>query len=273
MAEFFNNIGTYLQEYGLRIAFAACVVIVGALLTVLLSFVLKKILYKTKLDDAGVSFIVALFKIVMAVIIILFCASALDLSTSSLIVSLSTVALAVALALKDSLANLANGILIIANKPFRRGDYVSINGIDGRVQNIRLLTVELITFNNTKIILANTKVVGGDVLNYSAMPIRRVDMNFSVAYGSDMDKVESILKTLAAENEKILSSVPPVIFMQSHDSSSIQYVFNVWVNTVDFFNVKNSMPRKVYDAFEKAGVCIPFNQLDVHIKDNAIGRV
>lgn len=121
MTDIFNNMGTYIQEYGLRLAFVACIIVVGVLVTWLLAFIIKKILFKTKLDNAAVTFFVSLFKIFMAVVVILICASILDLSTSSLIVSLSTLAIAVGLSLKDSFANLANGILIIANKPFKRG--------------------------------------------------------------------------------------------------------------------------------------------------------
>lgn len=197
----------YFENYGLKAAFAICIIILGAAVTWLLCFILKKVLYKTKVEAASVTFITAIFKIIMAIAIVLICASVLELSTSSLIVSLSTIALAVGLALKDSFANLANGILIIANKPFKRGDYISVAGVDGKVQNIRLLTVELITFNNTKIILPNSTLLNDNVISYSAMPVRRVDMTYSVAYGSDMDKVEKILHKICLNNPKILNDI------------------------------------------------------------------
>lgn len=269
MSDLFGNAGQYLKQYGLRIAFVACVIVLGILLTWLLTWILKKILHKTKIDDAAISFITALFKIVMAIIITLICASILDLSTSSLIVSLSTVALAIVVALKDSFANLANGVIIIGNKLFKRGDYVSINGIEGKVQSIKLLTVELVSFDNTKIVLPNSAVLTGNVLNYSAYPLRRVDVKCRVPYDADMDKVEKILKYLCSSEPLILKSIEPAIFMDSHGADSAIYIIRAWTNTTDYFTVKNAFPRRIYEAFKADGIRIPYSQIDVHIKNDS----
>ena len=265
MEEIFDQIGAYISEYGFKLLLAICITIVGICLAWLIGFLLKKILLKTRVDGAILSFIVSILRIILIILTILVAASVLELSTSGLLVSLGTVALAIGLALKDSFANLANGILIIINKPFRRGDYVSINGIEGKVHNIKLLTVELITFANVKIVLPNNTVLNGNIINYSALAIRRVDMEFTVSYGSDMDKVEEILRKIAQEHPKVLKSMKINIYMKSHDNSAITYAVKVWANNGDYFSVSHSFPRLVYDAFEKEGIVIPFNQLDVHI--------
>lgn len=265
MGDIFQKMGEYLSNYGLKLLFSLCIIVIGIIVTWFLSFFMKKILLKTRIDGALVSFITSIFKIIMAVIIVLVCASVLELSTSSLIVSLSTIAIAVGLALKDSFSNLANGILIIANKPFRRGDHISVGGVEGKVQNIKLLTVELITFDNTKIVLPNSTVLNGNIINYSALAIRRADMSFGVAYGSDMDKVEEVLKEVCFNHPKVLKSMNISIYMASHDASQITYSVKVWANNDDYFDVKHTLPRMIYDAFEQEGIEIPFNQLDVHI--------
>ena len=113
--------------------------------------------------------------------------------------------------------------------------------------------------------MPNSSVLNGNVINYSALSIRRCDMRFSVAYGSDMDKVEEVLKNVIDEHPQILKSMKPSVYMESHDASSIVYMVRVWANNADYFNVAHSLPRLVYDAFEKANIQIPFNQLDVHI--------
>lgn len=268
MKQLFENIGGYFSTYGLKLLLCLCVVIAGICVTWLICFILKKILLKTHIDGAIVSFIASIIKILAAVLIVLACAAILELSTSGLIVSLSTLALAIGLALKDSFSNVANGILIIANKPFRRGDYVSINGVEGKVHSIKLLTVELITFGNVKIVLPNSTVLNGNIINYSALAIRRCDMKFSVAYGSDMDKVEEVLKEVASNHPQVLKSMKINIYMESHDSSAITYVVKCWANNSDYHGVLHTMPRLVYDAFAKAGITIPFNQLDVHIAND-----
>ena len=265
MEEFFKQIGSYISEYGFKLLLAICIVIAGICFAWLIGFLIKKILSKTRLDGAMLTFVVSILRIVLIVLVVLVAASVLELSTSGLIVSLGTVALAVGLALKDSFSNLANGILIIVNKPFRRGDFVSINGVEGKVHNIKLLTVELITFSNVKIVLPNSAVVNGNVINYSSLAIRRVDMKFSVAYGSDMDKVEQVLRSIAEEHPQVLKSMKITIYMESHDSSSITFAVKVWANNGDYFAIQHSFPRLVYDAFTKEGITIPFNQLDVHL--------
>ena len=265
MEELFEQIGGYISEYGFKLMLAICIVVVGICLAWLIGFLIKKIFSKTRVDGAILTFVVSIVRIIIVILAVLVAASVLELSTSGLLVSLGTVALAIGLALKDSFANLANGILIIINKPFRRGDYVSINGIEGKVHNIKLLTVELITFANVKIVLPNNTVLNGNIINYSALAIRRVDMEFTVAYGSDMNKVEEVLRQVASEHPQVLKSMKINIYMKSHDNSAITYAVKVWANNGDYFSVTHSFPRLVYDAFEKEGITIPFNQLDVHI--------
>ena len=265
MEEFFAQIGDYISEYGFKLLLAICITIVGICLAWLIGFLIKKLFSRTRVDGAILTFIVSIIRIIIVILAVLIAASVLELSTSGLLVSLGTVALAIGLALKDSFANLANGILIIVNKPFRRGDYVSINGIEGKVHNIKLLTVELITFANVKIVLPNNTVLNGNIVNYSALAIRRVDMEFTVAYGSDMDKVEQVLRDVASNHPQVLKSMKINIYMKSHDNSAITYSVKVWANNGDYFSVSHSFPRLVYDAFSKEGITIPFNQLDVHI--------
>ena len=272
MQEIFKQIGSYISEYGFKLLLAICIVVVGCCIAWIIGFLLKKILLKTRLDGATLTFIVSILRIAIIVGAVLLAASVLELSTSGLLVSLGTVALAVGLALKDSFASLANGILIIINKPFRRGDFVSINGIEGKVHNIKLLTVELITFGNLKIVMPNNTVLNGNVINYSALAIRRVDMTFSVAYGSDMDKVEAVLRKIAEEHPLVLKSMKINIYMDSHDNSAITYAVKVWANNGDYYGVSHSFPRLVYDAFQKEGIQIPFNQLDVHIDGQSLDK-
>lgn len=265
MLDFFKQIGSYISEYGLKLLLAVCIVAVFICFAWLLGFLIKKIFAKTRIDGAMLTFVVSIIRILIVVLSVLIAASVLELSTSGLVVSLGTMVIAIGLALKDSFANLANGILIIINKPFRRGDFVSINGVEGKVHNIKLLTVELITFSNLKIVLPNNTVLNGNIINYSALAIRRVDMTFTVSYDSDMNKVEEILNKVASEHPLVLKSMKINIYMQSHDNSAITYAVKVWANNGDYFAITHSFPRLVFDAFKAEGITIPYNQLDVHL--------
>ena len=152
MEGIFSEIGQYIVEHGYKLLLAVCIVIVGFCIAWLLGFLIKKIFSQTRVDGAMLTFVVSIFRIIIVVLAALIAASILELSTESLVVSLGSIVIAIGLALKDSFANLANGLLIIINKPFRRGDFVSINNIEGKIHNIKLLTIELITFSNEKIV-------------------------------------------------------------------------------------------------------------------------
>ena len=261
MEAFFRQIGQYITDYGYKLLLAICVVVVGCGLAWLIGFLLKKLVARTRFDGAVVTFIVSILRIALVILSVLIAASILEVSTSGLVVSLSTVGLAIGLALKDSFANLANGILIIVNKPFRRGDYVSINGIEVKVYNIKLLTVELITIDNLKVVLPNSTVINKDVINYTALAIRRLDLEFSVDSVSDMNKVETSLKKVAAEHPQVLKSMNVTANMCEFSDTTIKYKLRCWVNNADYLEVKHSLPRLVFDEFEKQNIQLPSERL------------
>lgn len=262
-----DSIGGFFSEYGWKILFSLACVIIAYFLIKGICWLVRYILYKTKLDHAVVTFICSILKILLWVVLVLILAGVLQLSLSSVLVAFSSIALAVGLALKDSLANLANGILIIINKPFRRGDHISVKGVQGKVQNIRLMTTELLTFDNEKVILPNNAVVANELINYTSCPTRRVDYEFGVAYGTDMDKVYKIVLDMVSKNELILTYPEPAVFISKHDSSSVNFALRLWVKTGDYWTVKNALGKQILDLFSSNNVEIPFSQIDIHIKD------
>ena len=263
--EFFKGIANWFSNNGTRLAFIVLVIALSIFLMMLISLIIKKVMLKSSVDNAIISFVVSVFKIIYLIVVIFVCASVLKFDTASLVVGLSTIALAIGLALKDSFSNLANGVLILINKPFKSGDHVKIGGVEGKVWMVKLFTVELVTFDNVKIILPNSEVLTGEVINYTAFPVRRVDLIFTVAYGSDLEKVERLLKEVASAHPLVLKTFDIAVFMSNQADSAIEYSLRVWVDTPNYATVKNNLCKQVYEAFEKEKIEIPFPQLDVHI--------
>ena len=247
---------------------AISVIIIAFVLIKIICTIMNKVLLKSGVDGTAVSFYLAVTKLALWIITIFIVASILSISTSSLIVGFSSIALAVALALKDSLANLANGIIIIFNKPFRRGDHIEVDGAEGKIINIKLLTSEIISADNKRIIVPNSKMVNCTITNFTSLPTRRLTLTFTVDYKSDLDKVEQILNEVAKSDKRVLSKPKPKIFLANHGESSLEYSVRLWVNTGDYWDVSFDMPRKVFNAFKENNISIPFNQLDVHISNN-----
>lgn len=253
------------------IIIAASIIVIAFVLIRFICFVTNKLMLKGGVDGTAVSFYLAIIKLGLWVVTIFIVAGVLNISTSSLLVGFSSIALAVALALKDSLSNLANGIIIIFNKPFRRGDHIEVDGVEGKILNIKLLTCEIISFDNKRIIVPNSKMVNCSITNFTSMPTRRLTLKFTVAYESDLNKVEEVLHKVMASDKRILMKPKPSIFLAQHGESSLEYSVRVWVDTADYWSVNYDLPRKVFDAFKENNITIPFNQLDVHLINNGKG--
>jgi len=269
MEDFWSDFVNFFNTTGWKILLVISLLIVVSFIIKFLMKGLQRLLYKTTIDNSVVSFVVSILKIILWILLIFSCASILELSTSSLIVCLSSLALAIGLALKDSFANLTNGLFIIYNKSFKRGDHIRIDDIEGKVQNIKLLSTELITFDNRKLIIPNSKFTTESIVNYTALPTRRIDMKFSVAYGLDMDYVEKVLLKTFEKTPLILSYPKTSVFISEHGSSSVEWTVWTWVATEDYWTMWKAIPKIVYQAFEKADIDIPFNQLDVHFENKA----
>ena len=174
-------------------------------------------------------------------------------------------ALAVGLALKDSLSNLANGVMLIEMKPFKEGDFVEIDGMSGNVQSVGLLTTQLLTPDNKKVILPNSKITSASIVNYNVRPTRRVDWEFTVSYDSDVDEVKRVLQSVLNEHPKILSEPDTTVRLHRHDESALAFVVRAWVNTPDYWDVFWDVNENALKALKDAGIEIPYPQMDVHI--------
>ncbi len=259
----------FLTNEGWNIVLSISILIIAFVGIKLLASIITKILFRSKIDGSAIAFYIAILKVVLWIIAIFAVAGVLNIPTSSLVVGLSSVALAISLALKDSLSNLANGILIIYNKPFRRGDHIEIDGVDGVIKNIKLFTTELLTADNRRITLPNSKVINGTIINNTSMPTRRVSLDFAVSYDSDVRLVEKVLKETFEQNPMVNKSPKVSVFMSKHGDSALMFNVKCWVDTENYWDVFNGMPGKVFDAFKLNGIEIPYNKLDVNFISEA----
>lgn len=263
--ELFSKIGNFFANNWISILGAVAVLIIGGLVIKLFGKLFMKIVYSTKIDNASGGFFVAIIRIILWIILIFGCASILGVNGNSFLVAFSSVALAIGLALKDSLSNIANGIIIVVVKPFKKGDYISAAGVEGTVKRISILTTELTTADNKRIVIPNNGITSSSIINYSANPTRRIDLVYSVSYSSDMKKVKQLLFESVSTYEYTLNMPTPIIYMEKHNASSVDFKVRFWVNNSDYWNAYFGFNERVFDIFKENNVEIPFNQLDVHI--------
>ncbi|MGM9873312.1 MAG: mechanosensitive ion channel family protein [Bacilli bacterium] len=266
--EFFRTIGNWLSSSGWSFLFTIILLIVSFFVIKLITFILRKILYATKIDNAVVVFYSSLCSVILWIVVILLVASILGIDTSYFIVALSGAAVAIGLALKDSLGNLASGILIIYNKPFKRGDWVNIDNVEGTVLNIKLLTTELITADNRKVVIPNNTISTNSVINYTGLSTRRLDMTYSLSYENDIELVYKAFKEVASKDKRVLKEPSFMIKLQKTNSNNMEFAFRVWVKTKDYWDVYWDMPKQVFDTFKKYNIKMSFSTYELDIKNN-----
>lgn len=246
----------------------ALTVIIGFLIVKLILSIINKIVARSKLKDQKLAgrFIYNIAKVALLVIYFIAVLTVLGIDTSSLVAVLAASSLAVSLALQSIMTNFASGMIIVGNKPFKEGDYISVGDYSGTVTNITLHSTTLVTPDNKVVIIPNSDISGGTVVNYSAMPERRLDLEFTVAYGTNVEKVKKVLTKVLEEHPLVLHDKDYNVRLSAEDASALRFICRCWVKNEDYWTVNFDLHENVVAAFKKANIEIPFNQLDVNIK-------
>lgn len=240
---------------------------VGMIVVRIITRIVKRTMKRSNIDNAAKSFLISLIKIILYINVLIMVLSVLKVPMSSIITIFGAAGLAISLALQSCLSNLAGGFIILFSKPFIAGDLLEIDGTVGRVESISILYTKLITFDNKTVFIPNGKVSEGKIINFTESPTRRLDMHFDISYGADYGKARELILAAASADKLILKSPAPTVRMSSHNESSVSIDTLLWVNNSDYYEAKYNMTEAVKAAFDENGIEIPFNQLDVHIKE------
>ncbi|AWI33493.1 mechanosensitive ion channel family protein [Helicobacter apodemus] len=244
---------------------ASLILLFGYILAKLLSKYIAKVLKKiTKDETLGIFFKNVIFVSVLLLTIVTALTN-LGVKTTSIIAVLGTAGLAIALSLKDSLTNLAAGILLVVLRFFSRGDTISVGSITGKVDSINLFETRLTTLDNQMVILPNSSIISSPVTNINANQTRRMDLIFGIDYKSDILQAKQVLEGIFKEDEMVLNDPEPVVGVNALNASSIDLVVRFWVKSEDYFRAKIILTQKVKMAFDEKGIEIPYNKLDINI--------
>ena len=252
-------------EYGGNLLMAVVVFAVGMVLIKLALKITEKALGKTRLDKSVHKFVITATKYTLYIILAVVILTSLKVPTAPLVTVLGACGAAVALALKESLGNIASGIIILANKPFIRGDVIEVTGITGIVQSIDLLGTTLKTYDNKVITIPNGTITASVLVNYSREEKRRVDLTFTVSYDSDIAKAKDVLLAVAESNSDIFADPAPVIGVAEHQDSAILLDLKVWCENSRYYDVRYYLEEQVKLAFDEANITIPYPQMDVRV--------
>ncbi|MGW8160956.1 MAG: mechanosensitive ion channel family protein [Desulfobulbales bacterium] len=261
----FDAIWSWVTTYSLNIIGAILIFIVGKWLAHRIARLLAKLLERNSVDKALVNFLSNLTYYALVILVLVAAAGRLGINTTSFLTVIGAAGLAVGLALKDSLANFAAGVMLVLFRPFTIGDVVSAAGVTAKVENITIFNTLFCTPDNQLIIVPNSKIMGDIITNINAKPTRRIDLTVGISYSDDMAKTKEILARLANEDSRILTDPAPAIAVAELADSSVNLIFRPWVKTGDYWDVRFALTEKIKNSLDEAGISIPFPQHDVHL--------
>lgn len=249
---------------------AVLIYVIGRKLITWLLKLLDKGFQRTNMDEGVSKFILSLVKACLYGILFICVVGKLGIPTSSFIALIGSAGVTIGLALQGSLANFAGGVLILMLKPFRVGDYIIADSLEGVVDSIDIFYTKLVTADNRLIVIPNGTLSNSNLVNVTQEPVRRLDLLLDVDYATDLKKAKEVLNRVACKNEKVLKEEYEItVFVNSLEASSVQLGLRVWVNTDDYWSLKWELLEDIKNAFDRENISIPFNQLDVNIVKNA----
>ena len=259
---------TYGFSFLTKLVAAGLVIFVGfKLISWLISVIEKR--SSGKIDAGAKSFIISFISIALKVILIVSGAAILGVPMTAMVTVLGSAGLAIGLALQGSLSNIAGGVIILIFKPFKVGDYISAASLSGTVLSVSIFYTTIVTPDNKKIVIPNGTISNGSIENYSAMDKRRVDIEFTAAYETEISKVKEVIAGVLADTP-LISSEPsaPFVGLLRQDASAMVYVVRTWCKTEDYWTVYFELQEKMKKAFDENNISIPYPHLEVITKNN-----
>lgn len=266
-AEWIESMIPRLFDFVLQVAFAFVVIIIGVKVISWIRKILKKALERKEADTGLLQFLDSLVKYGLYILLALSVLSHFGVQTTSIVAAIGSVGVAIGLALQGSLSNFAGGVIILLIKPFKVGDYVIQDSLEGTVSEIELFYTTLTTGDNRKIIIPNGQLADNSLINATAAETRRIDISVGISYNSDIKLAKEILLKLGENDADTIKEgeKAPMAAVSELGDSSVNMLLRVWSPTDKYWDVKFRLTEAVKVAFDEAGIEIPYNQLDVHV--------
>jgi small conductance mechanosensitive channel len=268
MQEFLNWLLGVARSFGLKLVAAIAVFIIGRIIIKIFVKRLRNGKMSQKMEATVAHFLCNFVNIILYTVLLVSVVAILGVETASVVALLASAGVAVGLALQGSLSNLAGGIMILIFHPFRVGNFIEAGGFSGTVIDIDIFYTVINTPDNKVVTVPNGTVMGGAITNYSVNDTRRVDLVFSVAYGTDAQKVIDVILDEAGKHEMVLKDPEAFCRLTKQNSSSLDFTLRVWVEKDNYWKVNFDLLEAVNARFIAEKIEIPFNQLDVHVKNS-----
>ena len=259
-------------KFGLKVLLALLIYIVGAWLIRKTKVIISKAFEKKKADSTLSSFIQSLVTALLWIVLILCMVGTLGINTTSIAALLAAGGMAVGMAMSGAVQNFAGGLILLAFKPFKVGEFISAQGFFGRVSEITIVHTKIVTTDNREITIPNGAISNGTIDNYSCREPHRLSLKFNVPYGTDFDQVKSLLLEMVKQQPLILNKETyagaknPKVYVDELNDRAVKIKLRVWVLAPNYKKVEHWLNEQIYKELPKNGISFPFPQLDVHMK-------
>jgi len=253
------------EHYGPRLLLALVTLLVGLWLSKRLANLLQRTTARVGVDPMLGTFLRNAAYIVALLVVVLITVNTLGLAISPLLAVLGTAGLAVGLALKDSLSNIASGVMLVTLRPFNVGDVVTIAGQTGTVESVRIFQTVLNGADLQRFTIPNNLITAAPIINLTAQPNRRVELVIGIGYEDDIAQAREIVLGLMRADQRVLSDPAPDVVVYELATHAVNLGMRCFVRAPDWFGVKVTLLEQIKLAFDRAGINIPYPQQDMHL--------
>lgn len=255
-------------SFAIQVVVAIVVLVIGTRIIKSIVKMLKKGFARRNMELGVSNFLANLIQYVLYFILIMMILSWFGIATGSVVAMLGSAGLTIGLALQGSLANFAGGVLILILKPFKVGDYVSVNGdaVMGTVMDITMFYTKIRSDDNKVVHIPNGTLADSNITNFTMLDKRRIDVSVGVAYESDLAKVKAVLTEVVESQELVLKEEPINVFVKELGDSAVEMGIRVWVKNEDFWPTKWKLTEEIKLALDKNDISIPYPQMDITVK-------
>ncbi len=270
-SEALHQLGVEAIHFGLKLLLAIVIYIVGAWIIRLVKRAMTRMFEKRKTDKTVSSFVSSFTSVILTIALIVLTISTLGVNTTSLAALLAGGGVALGMALSGTLQNFSGGLLILAFKPFKVGDFIEAQGYAGTVTEMSIISTRLTLPDNRSVIIPHGTLANGNINNYSKNPVRRLEWKISLEYGVDAEACKAKLLEIAVADPRVVDSSEkgaqdPFAAVSSLGDSSVEFVLRAWVKSADYWPVFFAVNDAIYKQLPEAGFHFPFPQMDIHIK-------
>lgn len=262
---FYEKAVTIGTEFGAQLISAILVLVIGLWIISRISNGVRKYSIKGLPDETLAKFLTNILEVILKVLLVISVASMVGIETTSFIAILGAAGLAVGLALQGSLSNFAGGVMILIFRPFKVGDYVGAQGIEGAVTDIGIFVTTIETFDKCILIIPNGPLANGNITNFTKSPIRAVEISIGISYSDDIAKGKAAMEEVLKNDPRVLQEEGNVVAVVDLGSSSVDFLVRAFVKTDDYWSMFFDIRPALKSAIEAQGLTIPFPQRDVHI--------